>query len=64
VGRKLPGWRLARTTEDNLFAWRDDDKKTSAWLADYATALARCARDYRHTDQVTSDSLAAFPDVE
>jgi hypothetical protein len=64
LGRKLPGWRLARTSEDNAFAWQDENKRAAGWLEDYSTALERCARDYRHVDEVTAESLELYPEVD
>lgn len=64
VGRRLAGWRLAKTTEDRAFAWQDEAKQAEGWLSDYAAALRRCAQDYRHVDQVTAEAFGLFPTVE
>lgn len=64
VGRRLAGWRLARTAGETAFAWQDDAKLAGGWLEEYAAALERCAQDYRYQEGVTAEALALFPRVD
>lgn len=64
LGRRLAGWRLARATHEAAFAWRDDATLVAGWLDDYASALRRCAQDYRHQDLASAAALQLFPQVD
>jgi len=61
VGTRMAGWRLARISEDNMFAWRNDAKQITGRLEEYADALERCARDYQYSDRVSAEAFELFP---
>ena len=61
LGTRMAGWRLARISEDNAFAWRDDAKQISDRLEEYAAALERCANDYEYSDRISAQAFELFP---
>jgi uncharacterized protein YukE len=63
IRARMAGWRLARISEDNTFAWRDDAKKITGRLDDYEDALRRCARDYQYTDRISAEAFELFPEA-
>jgi uncharacterized protein YukE len=63
IGTRMAGWRLARVSEDNVFAWRDDARQITGRLEEYADALERCARDYQYSDRISAEAFELFPEA-